>query len=140
MRRFLILVLVALASATLAQGAMSLQASRAPVIKYQDDRFGPILATPKKQALYYWNVEKRAGGRVRCKGACARAWPPLVVRSRAQVPTRIAGIPGRFGVVRRPDGRLQVTHRGLPVYTYAHEGPEQVLCNNVDGWFVIRLR
>ncbi len=64
----------------------------------------------------------------------------LVVRSRAQVPTRIAGIPGRFGVVRRPDGRLQVTHRGLPVYTYAHEGPEQVLCNNVDGWFVIRLR
>ncbi len=140
MRRFLILLLVALASATLAQGAMSLQASRAPVIKYQDDRFGPILATPKKQALYYWNVEKRAGGRVRCKGACARAWPPLVVRSRAQVPTRIAGIPGRFGVVRRPDGRLQVTHRGLPVYTYAHEGPEQVLCNNVDGWFVIRLR
>ncbi len=140
MRRFLILLLVALTSATLAQGAMSLQASRAPVIKYQDDRFGPILATPKKQALYYWNVEKRAGGRVRCKGACARAWPPLVVRSRAQVPTRIAGIPGRFGVVRRPDGRLQVTHRGLPVYTYAHEGPEQVLCNNVDGWFVIRLR
>ena len=112
----------------------------APVIKYKDDQFGAILATPKKKALYYWNVEKRAGGKIRCKGACARAWPPLIVKSRSAVPRRIAGIPGVFGVVRRPDGRLQVKHRGLPVYTYAHERPEQVLCDNVDGWFVVRLR
>src|SRR5215218_78328 len=124
-------VLLALATLVLVPGAMARDAGRAPVIKYQDDRFGAILATPKKQALYYWNVEKRAGGKIRCKGACARAWPPLIVRSRAQVPRRIAGIPGRFGVVRRPDGRLQVTHRGLPVYTYAHEGPTEVRCNNV---------
>jgi predicted lipoprotein with Yx(FWY)xxD motif len=119
---------------------MGRDAARAPVIKYKDDQFGPILATPKKKALYYWNVEKRAGGKVRCKGSCAKAWPPLIAGSRSAVPTRITGIPGRFGVVRRPDGRLQVTHRGLPVYTYAHEAPEQVLCNNVDGWFVVRLR
>jgi predicted lipoprotein with Yx(FWY)xxD motif len=140
MARLSILALAAVAAVFLVPGAPAREAGRAPVIKYQDDRFGPILATPKKKALYYWNVEKRAGGKIRCKGACARAWPPLIVRSRAQVPRRIAGIPGRFGVIRRPDGRLQVTHRGLPVYTYAHEGPEQVLCNNVDGWFVVRLR
>jgi predicted lipoprotein with Yx(FWY)xxD motif len=134
------LVVLTLAMLVLVSGAMAQDAARAPVIKYRDDQFGAILATPKKKALYYWNVEKRAGGKVRCKGSCARAWPPLIVRSRSAVPTRIAGIPGRFGVVRRPDGRLQVTHRGLPVYTYAHEAPEQVLCNNVDGWFVVRLR
>jgi predicted lipoprotein with Yx(FWY)xxD motif len=46
---------------------------------------------------------------------------------------------GTFGVVRRPDGRLQVTYNGLAVYTYVHEGPNQVLCKNVDGWFVVRL-
>ena len=114
--------------------------TRPPVIKYRDNVFGPILATRAKKALYYWNVEKRAGGKIRCRGACARAWPPLIVRSRSAVPRTIRGIPGRFGVIRRPDGRLQVTHRGLPVYTYAHERPEQVLCDNVDGWFVIRLR
>ena len=108
-------------------------AARAPVIKYQDDQFGAILATRAKKALYYWNVEKRAGGKVRCTGSCARAWPPLIVRSRSAVPRTIRGIPGRFGVIRRPNGQLQVTHRGLPVYTYAHERAEQVLCNNVDG-------
>jgi predicted lipoprotein with Yx(FWY)xxD motif len=140
MRRLAFFGLAAFVALLLAPSVMSSAAGRAPVIKYVDDDFGAILATPKKQALYYWNVEKRAGGKIRCKGACARAWPPLIVRSRAQVPTRIAGIPGRFGVIRRPDGRLQVTHRGLAVYTYAHEGPTQVLCNNVNGWFVVRLR
>lgn len=134
------LALLTLAIAFLVPSAMAGETGGAPVIKYRDDQFGPILATQKKKALYYWNVEKRAGGKIRCTGACARAWPPLIVKSRSAVPRRIAGIPGRFGVVRRPSGRLQVTHRGLPVYTYAHERPEQVLCDNVDGWFVVRLR
>ena len=131
--------LVATAAALVVASA-PMAAGRAPVIRYKDDQFGAVLATPKKQALYYWNVEKRAGGKIRCTGACARLWPPLIVKSRTAVPKRIAGISGTFGVIRRPSGRLQVTRNGLPVYTYAHEGPEQVLCNNVDGWFVVRSK
>jgi predicted lipoprotein with Yx(FWY)xxD motif len=134
------LAVAAAAALLIAPAAMTEATGRAPVIKYKDDQFGAILATRGKKALYYWNVEKRAGGKVRCTGACAKAWPPLIVRTRASVPRRIAGISGTFGVIRRPGGRLQVTHNRLPVYTYAHERAEQVLCNNVDGWFVIRLR
>jgi predicted lipoprotein with Yx(FWY)xxD motif len=114
-------------------------AAKAPVIKLKDEQFGDILATPGRRALYYWDVEKKAGGKVRCTGSCAAAWPPLIVRSAAAVPKRVSGIAGTFGVIRRPDGRLQVTHRGLPIYTYAHEGPNEVLCNDVDGWFVVRV-
>jgi predicted lipoprotein with Yx(FWY)xxD motif len=110
----------------------------APVLKQRDSRFGNILATRGHKALYFWSVEKR-DLKVHCTGACARAWPPLIVKTRAAVPQRIAGIKGTFGVIRRPDGRLQVTHNSLPIYTYAHEGPNQVLCNNVDGWFVVRV-
>jgi predicted lipoprotein with Yx(FWY)xxD motif len=128
------------AAAALVVASSPLAAGGAPVIKYKDDRFGAILATPKKQALYYWNVEKRAGGKIRCTGSCARLWPPLVVKSRSVVPRRITGIKGVFGVIKRPNGKQQVTHNGLPVYTYVHEGPEQVLCDNVDGWFVVRLK
>ena len=109
-----------------------------PVIKQQDPRFGPILATPAHQALYYWNVEQK-DFRVHCTGTCAKLWPPLIVRSAAAVSRRVAGIKGAFGVVKRPDGRLQVTYNRLPVYTYVHEGPNQVLCDNVGGWFVVRL-
>ena len=135
-----ILVAIVVTAAILVPAAVSEPEATAPVIKYRDNVFGPILANRGKKALYYWNVEKRAGGKIRCTRSCARLWPPLIVRSRASVPPTIRGIPGRFGTIRRPDGRWQVTHRGLPVYTYAHEEPEQVLCDNVDGWFVVRLR
>src|SRR5215211_7457307 len=108
----LIAALGVLLTAGLAQAAGD---ARKPAIRYVDDRFGAILATPKKQALYYWNVEKRAGGKIRCTGSCARLWPPLIVKSRTAVPKRIAGINGVFGVIRRPNGKLQVTRNGLPV-------------------------
>jgi predicted lipoprotein with Yx(FWY)xxD motif len=108
------------------------------VIKLRTEQFGNVLATRGHKALYYWTVEKR-DFKVHCTGACARAWPPLLVRSRAAVPKHVQGIRGTFGVIRRPNGRLQVTHNRLPIYTYAHEGPNQVLCDDVNGWFVVRL-
>lgn len=136
-RALLVLVAAALVTAALVTPAGS-ATQRAPAIKLRTSGFGNILATRGRKALYYWNVEKR-DFKVHCVGACARAWPPLLVRSRAAVPRRVAGIRGTFGVIRRPNGRLQVTHNRLPLYTYAHEGPNQVLCDNVNGWFVVRL-
>ena len=133
MKLLLVAALAAFVCAGVAQAA-----SRAPAIRYQDDAFGPILATYAKKALYTWKVEKRAGGKIRCTGACAAAWPPLLAKG--AVPKRVAGIKGTFGTLRRPGGKRQVTFNGLAVYTYAHEGPEQVLCDDVDGWFVVRLR
>lgn len=133
-----ILLIICLAASALILVSTTTGAASAPVIRYRDDRFGPILATPKKQALYYWSVEKRAGGKIRCTGSCAKAWPPLYAKG--SVAKKIRGIRGTFGTVRRPDGRRQVTFNRLAIYTYAHEGPEQVLCNNVDGWFVVRVR
>ena len=114
-------------------------AATAPVAKLKTTSFGYVLTRRDFQALYYWQVEKQVGGKIRCTGTCAKLWPPLLVRSAAAVPKTVAGITGRFGVIHRPDGKLQVTRNGLAVYTYAHEGPRQVLCNNVDGWFVVRV-
>jgi predicted lipoprotein with Yx(FWY)xxD motif len=133
MRSILLAAITALVLAGYAGAAV-----RSPAVRYKDDRFGPILATHAKKALYFWNVEKRAGGKIRCVGACAVAWPPLLAKG--VVPKRVPGINGTFGTIRRPDGRRQVTFRGLAVYTYAHERPTQVLCDNVDGWFVVRLK
>lgn len=140
MRTTLTILLAVAFAAVLAAPASSTTAATgagAPAIVLKDDTFGRILATRSHQALYTWNVERR-DGKVRCTGACARLWPPLVVKSAAAVPRRLPGVRGTFGVVRRPGGALQVTFRGLPIYTYVHEGPDQVLCNDVDGWFVAR--
>jgi predicted lipoprotein with Yx(FWY)xxD motif len=133
------LALLTAVFATLALGkAAAAMTPRSPAIRYVDDQFGPILATPKKQALYYWTQENDF--RIHCKGSCAQLWPPLIVRSKAAVRVHVAGIKGTFGTIRRPDGRLQVTYNRRPVYTYVHEGPTEVRCDNVGGWFVVRLR
>jgi predicted lipoprotein with Yx(FWY)xxD motif len=113
--------------------------SAPPVAKIKVAGFGSVLARTDRQALYYWQVEKRAGGRIKCTGSCAARWPPLLVKSKAAVPAHLAGIRGTFGVIRRPSGKLQVTYNRLPVYTYVHEGPGVVRCDNVNGWFVVRL-
>ena len=131
------LTLVTTVLAALALGSAR-AATHSPAVRYVDDRFGPILATPKKQALYYWTHENDF--RIHCTGSCASLWPPLIVRSRAAVTRHVAGIKGTFGTIRRPDGRLQVTYDRRPLYSYVHEGPAQVLCDDVGGWFVVRLR
>ena len=137
MRR-LTLLAAALAALAVASPALSTSdMTTAPVIKQRASGFGSVLARTDHQVLYYWNVEKR-DFKVHCTGSCAKAWPPLIVRSRLAVPLHITGITGTFGTIRRPDGRLQVTRNRLPLYTYAHEQPRQVLCNNVNGLFVAR--
>ena len=131
----------ALVLAASAPGAPSLASvtPKPPVVKVKNARFGEILQSKNRLPLYYWQVEKRVGGKIRCTGQCARVWPPLVVESRSAVRVRLPGVPGRFGVVRRPDGRLQVTFRGLALYAYHDDPPNTVLCDNVDGWFVVRV-
>jgi predicted lipoprotein with Yx(FWY)xxD motif len=122
-----------------ASAAADRQEARKLVRKLDTEQFGDVLATPSNQALYYWTPERRNPGTIVCTGECAALWPPLYVRRGVAVPRRIAGFDGVFGTIRRPDGRRQLTYNRLPLYTYAHEGPGQVLCNNVDGWFVVRV-
>jgi predicted lipoprotein with Yx(FWY)xxD motif len=45
---------------------------------------------------------------------------------------------GTLGQVRRPDGSHQVTLNGRPLYTYRHDTPTRILCDAVDGWYVVR--
>jgi predicted lipoprotein with Yx(FWY)xxD motif len=132
---------LAVASAVAAAAAPTAMAgersSRVPVVVQKDKTFGRVLFTRGHKALYYWDVEKRAR-RIVCTGTCLKQWPPLIIASRSAVPRTIAGVRGRFGVVKRPDGRLQVTRNGLALYTYVGDGPNQVLCNNFNRWFVVR--
>jgi predicted lipoprotein with Yx(FWY)xxD motif len=55
-----------------------------------------------------------------CKsGECLKFWPPLTVRSRKIKLTAGAGVRGQLGILRRSNGVLQVTLRGLPLYRFS---------------------
>jgi predicted lipoprotein with Yx(FWY)xxD motif len=102
-----------------------------------DRKLGTVLATGGKQAIYVWNKEPK--GTIKCTGACAKAWPPVIVRAGVVVPMHVKGIMGEFGTVRRAGGARQLTFNRRALYTYAHEKPGQVLCNDVDGWFAVKV-
>jgi predicted lipoprotein with Yx(FWY)xxD motif len=64
----------------------------------------------------------------RCTGSCAAYWPPVFGTPKAG-----PGVTGRLGTIRRPDGSVQATYDGHPLYTYVGDnGPGQASGNKLD--------
>lgn len=103
-----------------------------------DENLGEVVTTSNRQAIYVWRSERR--GTIRCTGSCAKAWPPVLVKKGVTVRMHYPGIKGDFGTIRRPDGSRQLTLDRRALYTYAHEKPGQVLCNDVDNWFAVKAK
>jgi predicted lipoprotein with Yx(FWY)xxD motif len=106
-----------------------------PAIEIKTNNLGKVIATPGKFGIYYWNVEKKAGGKIRCTGQCAVVWPPVYVKGTVQ--KHVKGVMATFGTIKRGSKR-QLTVNGLPAYTYHNDPKGVVLCDNVDGWFAVR--
>jgi len=99
--------------------------------------FGRMLFDSNRRAVYIF--ERDPKGASVCYGECAEAWPPVLTDGR---PVAGEGVKASLlGTVRRRGGGLQVTYAGKPLYLYAHEGPGQVLCHdvNLNGgyWWVV---
>ena len=76
-----------------------------------------ILVNSAGRTLYHDGAEKQ--NTVKCLAACAKEWLPLVVTVGAK-PVAGAGVmASKLGVLKRPDGKMQVTYAGLPLYLYA---------------------
>jgi predicted lipoprotein with Yx(FWY)xxD motif len=106
-------------------------------ITVRGSQFGPMLWGPKRQAVYVFQRDRRNVSR--CYGKCAEAWPPVFTKGK---PVAGRGVRAKLlGTARRRGGRRQVTYAGRPLYYYAHEGPDQVLCHNVNlnggFWWVV---
>lgn len=70
-----------------------------------------VLTNLKGMTLYSLSVEKN--GRFICTGSCTKTWPPLLVAAG----TKPKG-PVTLGTIKRPEGKIQVTFKGLPLYTF----------------------
>jgi predicted lipoprotein with Yx(FWY)xxD motif len=120
-RARLLLVLAAVVGLTVAVYAvrtnMASAAHRQLVVKTMKNRAlgKTILVNRRDLTLYSLSAEKR--GRFICTNAvCLSLWKPLVV-ARGTTPTGTSSL----GTVRRPDGRTQVSYRGLPLYTFTED-------------------
>ena len=71
-----------------------------------------VLTNTKGLTLYTLSGEKN--GKFICTGSCLKSWPPLLV-SAGTTPKG----PVKLGTIKRPEGKIQVTYKGAPVYTFA---------------------
>lgn len=97
---------------------------------------GAVLQAPNGLTLYRLTTE--TDGKVACTGECASTWPPLLASS-GKVPSASSSIAGHLGTIERPDGGVQVTFKGMPLYTYAGDsGPGQANGQGLGGvWFAV---
>jgi predicted lipoprotein with Yx(FWY)xxD motif len=70
-----------------------------------------VLTNTKGMTLYSLSVEKN--GRFICTGSCTKTWPPLLVAAGTKPKGPVA-----LGTIKRPEGKIQVTFKGLPLYTF----------------------
>ena len=131
-------------SVSAAPGSTSAGAGKAnagaAVIKTAASDFGPMLFDESGQAIYLFDKEKTE--RPECYDACADAWPPVLTKGDPSGTGEVRD--ELLGTVDRTDGTKQVTYNGHPLYFYAHEGKNEVLCHNVRGfgglWLVVTPR
>jgi predicted lipoprotein with Yx(FWY)xxD motif len=131
----LIAVLAALA-AVLALADTATAADRS-VLQVRSSTYGPVLFDGRGYVLYAFTYDQR--NKSRCYGACAKAWPPYLVKK----PKAGAGArQSLLGTTRRSDGSVQATYGGRPLYYYVGDGKGQILCQNVDEfgglWLILR--
>jgi predicted lipoprotein with Yx(FWY)xxD motif len=77
---------------------------------------GQVLVDSEGHTLYAFSND--AGGRSTCTGACAKAWPPLLVEQGEPEPSNGAAA-SRLGTIARADGSRQVTYSGQPLYSFS---------------------
>jgi predicted lipoprotein with Yx(FWY)xxD motif len=81
-----------------------------------------VLVDSEGKTLYSADVERN---QIRCTNGCTSFWDP-VDASANQAKSASSDLDLKFGVVKRPDGESQLTFKGLPVYSFAEEGPGQL--------------
>jgi predicted lipoprotein with Yx(FWY)xxD motif len=79
-------------------------------------KLGTILgAGPKHLTVYLFQGDK--GQTSSCTAACASVWPPVTGK-----PTAAGGaVSADLGTITRPDGSMQVTYKGHPLYFYSKD-------------------
>lgn len=76
-----------------------------------------IVINPAGRTLYSLSGETTR--HLLCKPACFHTWPPLTVPSRSTKLSLGSGVHGKLGLVKRSNGALQVTLRGMLLYRFS---------------------
>jgi predicted lipoprotein with Yx(FWY)xxD motif len=108
----IVLLTVAALALVVASEATAAQSSKRVVKEMENATLGhTVLTTLKGKTLYSLSVETK--GKFTCTGTCLASWTPLLVPKGVKPKG-----PVKLGTVMRPNGKTQVTFKGLPLYSF----------------------
>lgn len=131
---------VALVASACSSGATS-DAVDAPVpptvIDAADRAVGTHLIVGDGLSVYLFTED--SPGVSTCEGVCLEAWPPVLTSGPPVAAGRVD--PALLGTLTRPDGTLQVTYSGMPLYRFRSDmGEGDTRGQSVQGvWFVVGI-
>lgn len=113
-----LLIAAATVAVAAAVAGVALAGQDSPIVKAAPSRavHRTIVVDGNGHALYHLSGE--TARHLLCTGSCLRTWPPLTI-SRGTTLVEGRGVQGRLAILRRPEGMLQVTLRGFPLYRFA---------------------
>lgn len=135
--RRILLCLAAPATGLIAGLSSPAAASSGPTVTVAVTSVGPTLVDGAGMALYVYSGDHDATAT--CTGACAEAWPPLTIPTGTH-PTSGTTVTGTVGASPQPNGPLQVTYDGHPLYTFVGDtSPGQVNGDGSAGFSVVKV-
>ncbi|MFJ6417747.1 hypothetical protein [Paeniglutamicibacter sp. NPDC091659] len=104
-------------------------------LKSGESAKGTIVVDGKGMSLYYFLKDTKDTKVSACTGACLDAWPIAVASSETPV---VEGVTGKVGTIKSPDGKLQLTLNGMPLYYFAQDSkPGDILGQDVkEVWYL----
>jgi predicted lipoprotein with Yx(FWY)xxD motif len=133
----LVLFGVALASADAPPAATPGAAGAGVTLKTAKVGDATVLTDATGHTLYWFAPDTPTTSA--CTGSCTAYWPPVTGS-----PSAGPGVTGKLSTITRPNGAVQATYDGHPLYTYVgDDGPRQASGNNLDIngglWYEIRV-
>src|SRR5512146_2114508 len=80
-------------------------------------KLGKVVATAQGKTLYLFRADH--GTTSACYGKCATFWPPLLASGKPAAGPGVSA--SLLGTTKRKDGKLQVTYKGHPLYTFLED-------------------
>ena len=102
-----------------------------------DPNLGQYLVNADGYTLYYFLKDTPGAGTSACTGSCISLWPAFSTTIHVSSPLQASD----FGTITRPDGTVQVTYKGWPLYTYSNDAaPGSTTGNGYNNvWYVMGL-
>jgi predicted lipoprotein with Yx(FWY)xxD motif len=97
---------------------------------------GDVVVDANGMTVYMFDNDTQGGDTSSCTGECLEQWPPVITTSETPTGTDITG---ELGTIETPEGELQVTLDGWPLYLWVNDkAPGDVTGQAVGGvWWVL---